>query len=200
MLVVVKADFWSINLLVRKQTPLDKGGPHQVRCDGSNFSPSFFFYFLSFYAFQLFFIFSFQEVFYFISFLLLFLLSKATVWRIKLFGKFLFLLLFVAFQKRYKNPIFQQVFIFFLFWTVSSKGAMDPTFGKCFDWFLCSQKSWPRMCILRDSSFKWFLIICFFGCLRSSTHPDMVWFKLWLIQMWILFFVQFLCRQELHFF
>ena len=143
-----------------------------------------------------FFIFSFQEVFYFISFLLLFLLSKATVWWIKLFSKFLFLLLFVAFQKRYKNPIFQQVFIFFLFWTVSSKGAMDPTFGKCFDWFLCSQKSWPRMCILRDSSFKWFLIICFFGCLRSSTHPDMVW----LIQIWILFFVQFLCRQGLHFF
>ena len=129
MLVVVKADFWSINLLVRKQTPLDKGGPHQVRCDGSNFSPSFF-YFLSFYAFL--------AIFYFLF-----------------SGSFLFYLFFAAVFAFQSNGVtdktFRQVFIIFFTVCCFPEKVQKPNFSASF-YFLSFLNCFQRRC---DGSNFW---------------------------------------------
>ena len=180
-----EADFWSINLLVRKQTPLDKGGPHQVRCDGSNFSLTFYliFFLLSFLL---------SSKFFFFFLFLAVICFPAKVWRIHLFSKFLsylfwrgcfcfpaffifrqffilslFLLLLFSFfvtvccfpAKVRLIQFFRKFLFSFFFWTVSSKGAMDSTFWKCFDWFLCSQRdSGPGRAFWGIQLLKW----CFF--------------------------------------
>ena len=167
MLVVVKADFWSINLLVRKQTPLDKGGPHQVRCDGSNFSPSFF-YFLSFYAFQLFFYFLFSGSFLFYLFFAAVFAFQSNGVTDKTFRQVFIFVTVCCFPEKVQKSNFSASFYFLSFLNCFQQRCDGSNFWEMF-WLISLQ---PEV-LAQDVHFEGFIFQVVFDYLLFWLSPEL---------------------------